>query len=134
MLTLLFSALRRVWWIIPIAAALTYGTWERHEATVAKDRAAQLQLHLAQQQATVAQLRAGIAAQNAGIERILQQGAANVAAAKAQASAEALAAEKVRVVYRTRVQTIKAAQVPQQCASAAAWAAAQAEQLIKGWK
>lgn len=88
----------------------------------------------ARQAQNVATLRAGIKDQNAGVERILQQGVANVAAAKARAQADAQAAAKVRVIYKTRVQTIEAAQVPQQCASAAAWASRQAAQLIEGWK
>ena len=78
-------------------------------------------------------LQAAIAVQNAGVERILQQGVANVAAAKAQAQAQAQAAAKVRVVYQTRVERIEAASVPQECDQAAAWAAGQAGQLIKGW-
>ena len=78
-------------------------------------------------------LQAAIQTQNAGVERILQQGIANIAAAKALAQAEKQAAAKVRTIYKTRVQTIEAAQVPQQCASAAAWAAGQANALIKGW-
>ena len=79
-------------------------------------------------------LQAAIATQNAGVERILQQGVANVAAAKAQAAQRVQAAAKVRVVYRTRVERIEAAQVPQQCDQAAAWAAGQAAELIKGWQ
>ncbi len=79
-------------------------------------------------------LQAAIATQNAGVERILQQGVANVAAAKAQAQAQTQAAEKVRVIYKTRVEKIETAQVPQQCDQAAAWAARQAGQLIKGWQ
>ena len=78
-------------------------------------------------------LQAAIATQNAGVERILQQGVVNVAAAKAQAQAQAQAAAKVRVVYQTRVERIEAAPVPQECDQAAAWAAGQAQQLIKGW-
>ncbi len=78
-------------------------------------------------------LQAAINTQNAGVERILQQGVANVAAAKAQAAQRVQAAAKVQVVYRTRVERIEAAQVPQQCDQAAAWAAGQAGQLIKGW-
>ena len=79
-------------------------------------------------------LQAAINTQNAGVERILQQGVANVAAAKAQAHAQAQAAAKVRVVYQTRVERIEAAPVPQECDQAAAWAAGQAGQLIEGWK
>ncbi|WP_455387381.1 hypothetical protein [Petrachloros mirabilis] len=79
-------------------------------------------------------LQAAIVTQNAGVERILQQGVANVAAAKAQAQAEAQAAEKVRVIYKTKVERIEAAQVPQECDQAAAWAAGQAAKLIEGWK
>ena len=78
-------------------------------------------------------LRAAIQTQNAGVERILQQGVANVEAAKAQAAQRTQAAAKVRVVYRTRVERIEAARVPQECDQAAAWAAGQAQQLIKGW-
>ena len=78
-------------------------------------------------------LQAAIQTQNAGVERILQQGVANVAAAKAQAAERVQAAAKVQVVYRTRVEKIEAAQVPQECDRAAAWAAGQAQQLIKGW-
>ena len=79
-------------------------------------------------------LQAAINTQNAGVERILQQGVANVAAAKAQAAQRVQAAAKVRVVYRTRVERIEAAQVPQECDQAAAWAAGQAAELIKGWQ
>ncbi len=79
-------------------------------------------------------LQAAIAVQNAGVERILQQGLANVAEAKAQAQAQAQAAAKVRTIYKTRVEKIEAAQVPQECDQAAAWAAGQAGQLIEGWK
>ena len=78
-------------------------------------------------------LQAAINTQNAGVERILQQGVANVAAAKAQAQAETQAAAKVRIVYQTRVEKIESAAVPQECDQAAAWAAGQAGQLIKGW-
>ena len=88
----------------------------------------------ARQAQNVATLGAAIKDQNAGVERILQQGVANVAAAKARAQSDAQAAAKVRVIYKARVQTIEAAQVPQQCASAAAWASGQAGQLIEGWK
>ena len=79
-------------------------------------------------------LQAAIQTQNAGVERILQQGVANVAAAKAQAAQRVQAAAKVQVVYRTRVERIEAAQVPQECDQAAAWAAGQAAELIKGWQ
>lgn len=79
-------------------------------------------------------LQAAIGTQNAGVERILQQGVANVAAAKAHAQAQTRAAEKVRVIYKTKVERIEAAQVPQECDQAAAWAAGQAGQLIKGWQ
>ncbi len=133
MLTILFSILRRVWWLVPISAALAFGAWERHEATSARAHAVQLEQQLGQQQATVTQLRAGIAAQNAGVERILQQGVANEQAAKEQAVARAAAAQKVRVVYQTRVERIEAAPVPATCASAAAWAAGQAQSLAAGW-
>ena len=78
-------------------------------------------------------LQAAIQTQNAGVERILQQSVANVAAAKAQATQRAQAAAKVQVIYRTRVERIEAASVPQQCDQAAAWAAGQAGELIKGW-
>ncbi len=92
------------------------------------------QANVARAVANTKTLQSAIDAQNASVERILQQGVANVDAAKAKAQAETQAAAKVRVIYRTRVQTIEAAQVPQQCASAAAWAAGQAGQLIEGWK
>ena len=78
-------------------------------------------------------LQAAIQTQNAGVERILQQGVANVEAAKAQAAQRVQAAAKVQVVYRTRVERIEAARVPQECDKAAAWAAGQAGELIKGW-
>ena len=78
-------------------------------------------------------LQAAINTQNAGVERILQQGVANVEAAKAQAAQRAQAAAKVQVVYRTRVERIEAAQVPQECDQAAAWAAQQAHGLVLGW-
>ena len=78
-------------------------------------------------------LQAAINTQNAGVERILQQGVANVEAAKAQATQRVQAAAKVQVVYRTRVERIEAAPVPQECDQAAAWAAGQAAELIKGW-
>lgn len=78
-------------------------------------------------------LQAAIQTQNAGVERILQQGVANVAAAKARAQAETQAAAKVRVIYQTKVERIEAASVPQECDKAAAWAAGQAGELIKGW-
>ena len=78
-------------------------------------------------------LQAAIQTQNAGVERILQQGVANVAAAKAQAAQRVQAAAKVRVIYQTKVEKIEAASVPQECDQAAAWAAGQAGQLIKGW-
>ena len=79
-------------------------------------------------------LQAAIQTQNAGVERILQQGVANVEAAKAQAAERVQAAAKVQVVYRTRVEKIEAATVPQQCYQAAAWAAGQAQTLIQGWQ
>ncbi len=103
-------------------------------------RNTQLKADLAASQASAARatantktLQAAIATQNAGVERILQQGVANVAAAKAQAQAQTQAAAKVRVIYKTRVEKIETAQVPQECDQAAAWAAGQAQQLIKGW-
>lgn len=78
-------------------------------------------------------LQAAIQTQNAGVERILQQGVANVEAAKAQAAQRVQAAAKVQVVYRTRVERIEAARVPQECDQAAAWAAQQAQGLLRGW-
>ncbi len=133
MLTILFSILRRVWWLIPIAAALAFGAWERHEATSAKAHAAQLEQQVGAAQASIGQLRAGITAQNAGVERILQQQVAAEKSAQQQVQQREQTAEKVRVVYQTRVERIEAAPVPATCASAAAWAAGQAQGLAAGW-
>ena len=111
-----------------IACALLY--WRN---THLKADLAVSQANAARAVANTKTLQAAIDAQNVGVENILRQGVANVAAAKARAQTDAQAAAKVRVIYKTRVQTIEAAQVPQQCASAAAWAAGQAQTLIQGW-
>ncbi len=117
--------------ILALAVACAFLDW-RNDALHAD--LATAQAVGARQTQKVATLRAGIKEQSAAVERILQQGVANVAAAKVRAQADAQAAAKVRVIYKTRVQTIEAAQVPQQCASAAAWAAGQAQTLIQGWQ
>ena len=87
----------------------------------------------ARQAQNVATLRAGIAAQNIGVGRLLA--AANLAESRAKAAANLAEsrAKAVRTIYKTRVQTIEAEQVPQQCASAAAWAQQQAQGLVAGW-
>lgn len=132
-MTILFTLLRKFWWITPLAAAAAFGAWERHEVQVQTAKTAQVEQQLGSAEQSIAQLRAGIQAQNGAVEQILAQGQANVAAAKAQAAQRAQAAAKVRVVYRTRIQRIEAASVPQQCASAAAWAQQQAQGLTAGW-
>lgn len=130
---ILFTLLRKVWWIIPIACALAWGAYERYEAKEEASRAANAEQQLGSAEQSIAQLRAGIQAQNGAVERILQQGQANVAAAAASAAQRATSAQQVRVIYRTRVQRIEAAPVPQQCANAAAWAQQQAQGLAAGW-
>ena len=114
--------------VLVVACAWLY--WRN---TSLKSDLAASQASAARAVANTKSLQAAIDTQNAGVERILQQGVANVAAAKAQAQAQTQAAEKVRVIYKTRVEKIEAAQVPQECDQAAAWAAGQAGQLIKGW-
>ncbi len=130
---ILFTLLRKFWWLIPLAGAAAFGAWERHEVGVAQAHVAQLEQQLGSAEQSIAQLHAGIQAQNGAVERILAQGQANVAAAKAQAAQRVQAAAKVQLIYRTRIQTIEAAPVPQQCASAAAWAQQQAQGLAAGW-
>lgn len=115
--------------LLAIACAFLY--WRN---TSLKSDLAASQASAARAVANTKSLQAAIATQNAGVERILQQGVANMAAAKAQARAQAQAAAKVRTIYKTRVEKIEAAQVPQECDQAAAWAASQAGQLIEGWK
>ncbi len=131
---ILFTLLRKFWWIVPLAGAAAFGWWEHHEVGVAQAHVAQLERQLGSAETSIAQLRTGVQAQNAAVERILQQGAAAVAQAKAAAAQRVQASSRVRVVYQTRVERIEAAPVPQQCASAAAWAATQAQGLIGGWK
>ncbi len=130
---ILISLLSRFWWAIPLAAASAFGWFEHHEVGVARAHAAQLEQQLGSAEASIGQLRAGIQAQNGAVERILQQGVANVAAAKSQAAQRAQGAARVQVVYRTRVERIEAAPVPQQCTQAAAWAQQQAQSLAAGW-
>lgn len=130
---MLFTLLRKFWWAIPLAGAAAFGWWEHHEVGVADAHAAQLEQQLGSAEASISQLRAGIQAQNGAVERILQQGVANVAAAKAQAAQRAQGAARVRVIYQTHVERIEAAPVPQQCASAAAWAQQQAQGLAARW-
>lgn len=116
--------------ILALAIACAFLCWRN---THLKAELAAAQASAARAVANTKTLQAAIATQNAGVERILQQGVANVAAAKAQAAQRAQEAAKVQVVYRTRVDRIEAAQVPQECDQAAAWAAGQAVGLIKGW-
>ena len=132
-MAILFTLLRKFWWAIPLGGAAAFGWWEHHELGVAQAHAAQLEQQLGSAEQSIAQLRTGIEAQNSAVERILVQGQANVQAAKAAAAQRVQAAAKVQVVYRTRIQRIEAAPVPQQCASAAAWASGQAQGLIGGW-
>jgi hypothetical protein len=132
-MAILFTLLRKFWWVIPLAAAAAFGAWERHEVQVQTAKADKLEQQVGADAQTIKQLRTGIQAQNAAVERILAQGRANVAAAKAQDAQRVQAATKVQVVYRTRIQTIEAAPVPQECSSAAAWAASQAQGLAQGW-
>ena len=132
-MSILLSLLGRFWWAIPLAAASAFGWFEHHEVAVAQAHIARLEQQLGSAETSIAQLRTGIQAQNSAVERILVQGKANVAAAKAQAAQRVQAAAKVQLIYRTRIQTIEAAPVPQQCASAAAWAQQQAQGLAAGW-
>ena len=129
----LLPLLGRFWWAIPLAGAAAFGWFEHHEVGAAQAHAAQLEQQLGSAEASIGQLRVGIQAQNGAVERILQQNVANVAAAKSQAAQRATSAQQVRVIYRTRIQRIEAAPVPQQCASAAAWAQQQAQSLAAGW-
>ena len=129
----LLGLLTRFWWAVPLAAAAAFGAFESHEATVARAHSVALEKQLGADEQSITQLRAGVQAQNAAVERILQQGQANVAAAKSQAAQREQSAARVQVVYRTRVQRIEAAPVPATCASAAAWAAEQAQGLAAGW-
>ena len=133
MLALILPLLRRFWFLVPLAALLAWGAWERHEASNAQAQVVALNRQLGAAEQSIAQLRAGVQAQNAAVERLLQQGQANVAAAKAQAVQREQSAARVRVIYQTRVQRIEAAPVPATCASAAAWAAGQAQGLAAGW-
>ncbi len=130
---ILLALLRRFWWAIPLAGAAAFGWWEHHEVNVAQAHVASLEQQLGSAEASIAQLRTGIQAQNSAVERILAQGQANVAAAKARAAQRVQAAAKVQVVYRNRIERIEAAPVPQQCASAAAWAQQQAQGLAARW-
>lgn len=130
---MLLELLRRFWWAVPLAGAAAFGWWEHHQVGVAAAHVAQLEQQLGSAEASISQLQAGIQAQNGAVERILAQGQANVASAKAQAAQRAQAAAKVQVIYRTRIQTIEAAPVPATCASAAAWAQQQAQGLAAGW-
>lgn len=130
---ILLSLLGKFWWAIPLAGATAFGAWEHHEVGVADAHATRLEQQLGSAEASIAQLRTGIQAQNGAVERILAQGQANVAAAAASAAQRATSAAQVQVVYRTRVERIEAAPVPQQCASAAAWAQQQAQGLAAGW-
>ena len=114
--------------LLAIACAFLY--WRN---TSLKSDLAASQASAARAVANTKSLQAAIQTQNAGVERILQQDVANVAAAKAQAAQRAQAAAKVQVIYRTRVERIEAAQVPQECDQAAAWAAQQAQGLVLGW-
>ena len=114
--------------VLVVACAWLY--WRN---TSLKSDLAASQASAARAVANTKSLQAAIDTQNAGVERILQQGVANVEAAKAQATQRVQAAAKVQVVYRTRVERIEAAPVPQECDQAAAWAAGQAAELIKGW-
>ena len=114
---------------LAIACALLY--WRN---THLKADLVASQANAARAVANTQTLQAAIVTQNAGVERVLEQGVANVAAAKAQAQAETQAAAKVRIVYQTKVEKIESAAVPQECDQAAAWAAGQAGQLIEGWK
>ncbi len=129
----LLPLLGRFWWAVPLAGAAAFGWFEHHEVGVAQAHAAQLEQQLRSAEASIGQLRAGVQAQNVAVERILRQGRVNVAAAKAQAAQRASSAQRVRVIYQTRVERIEAAPVPQQCASAAAWAQQQAQSLAAGW-
>ena len=130
---ILISLLGRFWWAIPLAAASAFGWFEHHEVGVARAHVAQIEQQLGSAEASIGQLRAGIQAQNGAVERILQQGAAAVAQARQEAAQRAQAAARVQVVYRTRIQRIEAAPVPQQCVSATAWAQQQAQGLAAGW-
>ena len=129
----LLPLLGRFWWAIPLAGAAAFGWFEHQEVGVAQAHAAQLEQQLGSAEASIGQLRAGVRAQNQAVERILAQGKANVAAAAASAAQRATSAAQVRVIYQTRVERIEAAPVPQQCASAAAWAQQQAQGLAAGW-
>ncbi len=130
---MILPLLMRFWWVVPLAGAAAFGAWEHHEVGVVQAHAAQLEQQLGSAEASIGQLRTGIQAQNGAVERILAQGKANVAAAAASAAQRAQGAARVQVVYRTRIQRIEAAPVPQQCASAAAWAQQQAKSLAAGW-
>ena len=129
----LLPLLGRFWWAIPLAAAAAFGWFEHHEVGVAQAHVASLEQQLGGSEQSIAQLRTGIQAQNGAVERILAQGQANVAEAAASAAQRATSAQQVRVIYRTRVRNIEAAQVPQECSSAAAWAQQQAQSLAAGW-
>ncbi len=129
----LLGLLTRFWWAVPLAAAAAFGAFERHEAAGARAHSVALEKQLGADEQSITQLRAGVQAQNKAVTAIEAQGKANVAAAAASAAARAAAAQKVRVIYQTKVQTIEAAPVPATCASAAAWAAGQAQGLAAGW-
>ena len=133
MLELILPLLRRFWFLVPMAALLAWGAWERHEASSSQKQVVALNQQLGAAEQSIAQLRAGLQAQNGAVERILAQGQANVAAAKQEAVKRKQSAARVQVIYRTRVQRIEAAPVPATCASAAAWAAGQAQSLAAGW-
>ena len=132
-MSIVLSLLGRFWWAIPLAAASAFGWFEHHEVGVAQAHVASLEQQLGGAEQSIAQLRTGIQAQNGAVERILAQGQANVAAAAASAAQRATSAQQVQVVYRTRVERIEAAPVPQECSSAAAWAQQQAQGLAAGW-
>jgi Holliday junction resolvasome RuvABC endonuclease subunit len=130
---IILKLLARFWWLIPLAAAAAFGAWEHHEVGVVQAHATKLEKQLGSAEQSITQLQTGIQAQNVAVERILVQGQANVAAAKAQGAQRAQAAAKVQVIYRTRIERIEAAPVPQECVSAAAWAQQQAQSLAAGW-
>ena len=116
--------------IVVLMAAAAF--LQLRDANLTKELAAAKQQQAKATQ-TISTLRTGIKEQNAGVERLLQQGVANEQASQQLAQQREQAAEKVRVVYQTRVERIEAAPVPGTCASAAEWAAEQAQSLAAGW-
>lgn len=108
---------KKLWWMVPVLAALAWGGWEKWEVGQQRAAVQRLQGELAQRDATIAQVR--------------EEGKAAVEKAKADAAARVEVQREVVTKWKTKLVQVP---IPATCASAVGAAAVNAANIGKLWQ